>query len=52
MADPPLWGEEEREKAEISAELYHSEDHCRAADPLEQWVSERSITSAARERSQ
>ena len=52
IAVPPVWGEEEREKAAISAKLHHSEDQSRAASPLEQWVAERRITSAARDSNQ
>ena len=52
MADPPVWDEEDREKADESACLCQSEAHCKAASALEQCVSERSITSMARERNQ
>ena len=41
MADPPVWDEEDREKADESACMCQSEAHCKAASALEQCVSER-----------
>jgi hypothetical protein len=52
MADPPVWADEDKEKADESDCICQSEAHVIAASALEQCVSERRITSTSRERSQ